>query len=589
MHAKDASAIRAAHAPGEHLARLRALWDLALRDDATQTQIDGVLREARTALHCDYVEVWNDAARQRMAYASDEHLPRPIGSSALSRNAADDKPTMFFRDPGEHTALQEILRSLGWSTILVRSFQTGEHRSTLSFAWKTARQTFVSEVELQYVDFLTHVVSRLIELAEKQRQINDKMLNDPLTGLHNRAATLDHAALMLSSANRTGAPLAFLYVDLDGFKAINDSYGHAIGDRAIAEAANRMRSALRRHEIAGRIGGDEFAVLVNFNEDGELEAIAHRLLEAIAAPMTYNGVEVRLSASVGIAVFPQDGTSAEELLAHADAAMYIAKRSSGAGYAFYESAKYEPVLLQQAETRDPAGNADRPFILCFQPIVDSRTGRIIAAEALIRWLHPTHGLLLPDSSPDDGGRSSVPAHIDRAVIEAVFDSEKYRETARSIPVHVNVSEAAENLFSAYSSSQANIAIEIPEMLVADDPERYAAFIAHIRERGFSVGLSSFGNAGLALRLLADLPLDFVKIGPKLIPGKRFGAGSAAAAKAAIKQAHHFGWSVIAENVEEESQREWLIGAGVDGLQGYYICSPLTQRDFANWLRYRAAQ
>ncbi len=235
----------------------------------------------------------------------------------------------------------------------------------------------------------------------------------------------------------------------------------------------------------------------------------------------------------------------------------------------------------------PAVPAESPFLLCFQPIVDSRTGRIVAAEALIRWLHPTQGILLPDSA-DNEGRSTVPSHIDREVVEALLVSEKYRET-RSLPIHVNVSAAAENLLASYSPAQANIAIEIPEPLVAQDPQQYANFIAQIRDRGFSVGLTNFGYAGLALRFLAELQLDFVKIGPKLVPGKTFGTGSAAAAKAAIKQAHHFGWAVIAENVEEESQREWLVGAGVDALQGYYICSPLTQRDFANWLAYREAK
>jgi diguanylate cyclase (GGDEF)-like protein len=600
LHAKEASAIQSIDRPQEQLARLRALWDLALKDDASQTQLHGVLREARSALQCDYVEVWSGTARHRIAYAADEKPLRPIGSSALARNLAPDKPAMFFRDAAEHTPLQEILRSLGWSTIFLRSFQTGDSRSTLSFAWKNPRQTFVTEAELQYVDFLAHVVSRLIELADKQREINDKMLIDPLTGLHNRAATLDHIALMLSSANRTGAPLAILYVDLDGFKAVNDSHGHAFGDKAIAEAASRMRSALRRHEIAGRIGGDEFAVLVSFNEDAELEAIARRLLDAIAAPMTFDGVEVSITASVGIAVFPEDGTSAQDLLAHADAAMYIAKRT-GSAYAFYESTvpekrrpeaapiPAEPAPIPARERQQTLADTESPFILCFQPIVDSRTSRIVAAEALIRWLHPTRGLLLPDSSTDNDGKSSVPSHIDRQVLEAVLGSENYRELARALPIHVNVSEATENLLSSYTSAQANVAIEIPEPLVAEDPERYAKFIAQIRERGFSVGLSNFGYTGLALRLLADLHLDFVKIGPRLIPGKTFGCGSAAAAKAAIKQAHHFGWTVIAENVEDESQREWLVGAGVDALQGYYICSPLTQRDFGNWLRYRAAQ
>lgn len=594
MHVQGASGIYSIDPPQAQLARLRALWDLGLSSDAWQTQLDSLLREARSALQCDYVEVWDQASRQRTAYAGEERLPRPIGSSALVRDVTIDKPAMFFRDPEEQSPLQEVLRTLGWSTIFIRSFQTGDARSTLAFAWKDPRQTFVTDVELQYVDFLAHVISRLIELAEKQRQLADKMLIDPLTGLHNRAATLDHIALMLSSANRTGGRLAVLYVDLDGFKAINDSYGHAFGDKAISEAASRMRLALRRHEIAGRIGGDEFAVLVTFNENSELGAIAQRLLEKISVPVSHDGIEVRITASVGIAIFPEDGTTAEELLAHADAAMYIAKRRKGGGFAFYDGKGHLLVQNEPEQTRpvpapQPQPQDDRPFILCFQPIVDSRTARIIAAEALLRWLDPTHGVVLPVASPRDGGRSGLPSSVDYAVMEALLAGEKYRDTARIIPVHVNVSEASEDLLAAYSSSQANIAVEIPEALVAEDPDRYAKFIAQIRERGFTVGLSNFGYAGLALRYLADLPLDFVKIGPKMIPSKTFGAGSANAARAAIKQAHHFGWSVIAENVEDESQREWLVGAGVDALQGYFICSPLTHRDFANWLHYRAAQ
>jgi diguanylate cyclase (GGDEF)-like protein len=617
-HGQEASA--AMERPQAQLARLRALWDLALADDTSQTQIDSVLQEALAALHCDYVEVWN-GTRARIAYSGAEAPTRLIGPSALSRDAAD-KPTMFFRDVTPPGTTQELLRSLGWTAVLIRPFQSAETRSILSFGWRTVRQTFVTEAELQYVDFLAHVVSRLIELADKQRRISDRMLIDSLTGLHNRAATLDQVSVMLSQANRTGSQLAVLYIDLDGFKTINDSYGHAFGDKTLSEAASRMRSALRRHEIAGRIGGDEFAVLVNFNDEAEIEAIAQRLLSKIAGTMTFDGVEVRLRASLGIAMFPRDGTSAEELLAHADAAMYMAKRGKGSGYAFYESGRYEeqptapvtvivepgfqleeqgPAVEVRVEERVEERAAEEPvaeaeafegelsFILCFQPIVDARTSRPIAAEALIRWLHPTYGLLPPSRHAGNGGSEGVPEDTDRAVMDALLDSEKYRDTYRSLPIHVNISEASEELLSTHASVKANIAIEIDESLVTQYPDRYADFIKRVRERGFGVGLSSFGSVGLPLPFLAELPLDFVKIGPKLIPGKVFGAGSSAAAKAAIKQAHHFGWPVIAENVEDDAQREWLLSAGADALQGYYVCSPLTQRDFSNWLRYRAAQ
>jgi diguanylate cyclase (GGDEF)-like protein len=610
-HAREGASV--SDRPQAHLARLRALWDLALADDVPNMQTSVVLQEARVALGCDYVEVWDGPTRTRLFYSSEREPGRPIGGSGLWRDTTSDELALFSADDGEETPWRGILRSLEWSTVLARHFTAGGSRATLAFAWRNPCQTSVTEAELKYIDFLAHVVSRLIELADKQRAMNDMMFIDSLTGLHNRAATLDHIARMLSSAGRTGDKLAVFYVDLDGFKSINDTYGHAFGDKALAEAASRMRSALRRHEIAGRIGGDEFAVLVDYDDDTELGAIAERLLWKISQPVVFDNVQVRLQASVGIALYPQDGVTAEELLAHSDTAMYAVKRRRGAGYAFYGREEWTPHRHEpppsptpppsyepQASAAAPEESApviapesvteraERPFILCFQPIVDARTGRIIAAEALIRWLHPTLGLLLPSFPYEAGDAAGVPAHIDRNVMDSLLESDMYRNMAQ-VPIHVNISAASEDLFSGYAAARANLAVEVPESLVAEDPQRYAKFMSEIRDRGIGVGLSGFGGAGLALRYLADLQLDFVKIGPELIPGKTFNTGSPAAARAAIDQAHHFGWTVIAENVEDESQREWLGAAGVDALQGYYICSPLTQGDFANWLRYRGSE
>ncbi len=357
-----------------------------------------------------------------------------------------------------------------------------------------------------------------------------------------------------------------LYVDLNGFKQVNDSHGHALGDQAIAETAARMRAVLRRHEMAGRIGGDEFAVVVKFDSPADLEAVAQRLIEAIAEPMTFGGVRVRLNASIGIATFPEHAGSADELLSRADSAMYVAKRGNGPHYAFYD-----PQNKPRLPSAPPVHEAAPPFVFCFQPIVDARTGRIVAAEALIRWFDPLRGLVLP-TALNEGG--SMPRHIDRSVVDTLTRGE-YAQTLRALPIHVNVSEADDELLAA-SSGDAVIALEIPESLVANEADRYAEFIRNARKSGVRVGLSDFGGAGLPLRFLADLPIDFVKIGKM----------SAVTARAAIAQAHHFGWTVIAENVEEETQRDWLVSAGVDAVQGYQICSPLTHRDFTNWLRYR---
>jgi diguanylate cyclase (GGDEF)-like protein len=608
--------------PAEHLTRLRALWDLALVDDTAQ--LDGVLREARTALRCDYVEVWDPLDKRRVAYGVDGAPPAPIGGGTLLRFVTPERTCLFFREDADNPR-QEMLRSLGWSAIIAREVHSSDVTAVLILAWRDPRGG-MGEVELKYVEFLANVVSRVVQLADKQREINDRMTIDPLSGLHNRVATLDHIGVMISSASRGGAGFAVLYVDLDGFKALNDTYGHAFGDKALSESARRMRAALRRHEIVGRIGGDEFAAVVTLGEHMDIDVIPSRLLHNIQKPMVFDGIEVSLSASIGIARYPEDGTTAETLLANADSAMYSAKRHGGGTYAFFgtppplaheRERESEPAVEREPERparRVPEqqtpttiravterhanggahaleGQDEGPYLLCFQPIIDARTGRTVAAEALIRMLHPTRGLLLPGSFPGSivNGSTRLPPHIDREVLESLVTGEKYRDTVRGVPVHINLTEPAHDLIDRYSPGEHAIAIELPESVVAGDPDNFAQFIARLRERGFGVGISNFGYTGLGLRFLADLPLDFVKIGEKLIPGKSYAVGSAAAARAAIKQAHHFGWSVIAENVEDETQREWLVANGVDALQGYYICSPLTQRDFGNWVQYRTAR
>lgn len=545
------------------------MWELGLDRQTHGTQIEGLLHEARGALQCDYVELWHERTAERAVYAG-EDAPRPLGGFIFPARMASQEQAMFVLEPGEDPHIQALLRSVGRGALLVRRFESAHDGYALICAWTQRRQRFLSDPEIQYIDFLAHVLSRVLVLADKYRELHDRVSIDPLTGLQNRSATLDRIGHAVSSAKRTPAEFAVLYVDLNGFKQVNDSHGHALGDEAIAEAARRMRAVLRRHEVAGRIGGDEFAVLVDFDDVSDLEAVANRLMSAISEPMSLGGVRVSLSASVGIATFPQHGSSAEELLAHADNAMYAAKRGNGPHYAFYDShsmSRAVPAVVAPPQ-------ASPPFVFCFQPIVDARTGRIISAEALIRWFDPVRGLVLPGALNDTG---VMPKFIDRTVLEALANAE-YREITRAVPVHVNVCEADDELLS-HLPAEGGIALEIPEALVAADPGRFAEFIQAVRKRGLRAGLSDFGGAGLPLRFLANLPIDFIKIGKM----------SAVAARAAIQQAHHFGWTVIAESVEDDGQRDRLVSAGADALQGYHICSPLTHRDFANWLQYRTVK
>ncbi len=563
--------------PEQQLARLRALWELGLDRQTPATQLEGLLQEACGALECEYAELWNERTQQRIAQAG-ERAVHPLGSLAFTARVACDEQAVFVLDPAERTDAREALRRAGKSAVLLRRFEAAHEDLAIAFAWNHRRQRSISDAQAQYVDFFTHVVSRILVLADKHRELHDRVSIDPLTGLQNRSATLERIAHLVSSASRAQTAFAVLYLDLNGFKQVNDSHGHALGDRAIAEAARRMRAVVRRHEVAGRIGGDEFAVLVHFDDAVELEAVAQRLLDAISEPMTFSDVHLCVSASVGIAMFPQHGGSADELLARADTAMYAAKRGNGSQYAFYDGTS--PARLP----RTVAATSPLPFVFCFQPIIDARTARVVSAEALIRWFHPTRGLVLPGTLDESG---AMPKHIDRAVIDAFAGTDEYRQMARFLPVHVNVSEADDEVLARFPAEGAHIALEIAEPLIAREPDRYSRFISAATERGLRVGVADFGGAGLPLRFLADLRIDFVKIG-RSFENAQHGM-SAAAVRAAIAQAHHFGWSVIAENVEDQAQREWLVNAGADNLQGFHICGPLTHRDFANWMSRRGVK
>ncbi len=405
--------------------------------------------------------------------------------------------------------------------------------------------------------------------------------------MHNRAATLEQIAVAVSSAERNNGEIALFYVDLDGFKEVNDTYGHAFGDVALAQTAQRMRSVLRKHEMAGRIGGDEFALLVtSFSGESQLVQIVRRVLAALREPILHEGVKAAVRASVGIAIYPRDGVNAEELLGHADAAMYQAKRHAGEGFVFYGAGGEKNGHVQHLFAAQLANtDMEREFFLCYQPIIDARTGRAIGAEALIRWLHPGMGMLSPHAFLDASRDQRVLNRIEEWVFSTAIEKHsKLRRLRQPLAIHVNVSEPNEELLAISHEGRGDIMVEIPEQAVANDEKEYTHFIEACRARGFRVGLSRFGCGGLSLQVLARLPLDFVKVGRGIIPDALQGQNIFSSI-AVIETANRLGWSVIAENVEEAWQQEWLISHGVSALQGYHICSPLTESDFDNWLQF----
>ncbi|HKU66278.1 MAG TPA: GGDEF domain-containing phosphodiesterase, partial [Candidatus Baltobacteraceae bacterium] len=288
--------------------------------------------------------------------------------------------------------------------------------------------------------------------------------------------------------------------------------------------------------------------------------------------------KARLSASIGIAIYPQHGESAEQLVEHADTAMYQAKRRAGDGFAIYgapppeESSGNTVRHLLGAQLVNAV--MDREFFLCYQPMVYARTGKPLAAEALLRWLHPTMGMLSPEKFLREPHDTEALHRVERWVLASALEKQsRLFALGRRLTMHINISEANLDLLDLTHESLPDLRLEISEDAIATNEKRFVRFIQAARERGLRVGLSNFGAGRLSLAVLASLPLEFVKVTPDV-------------SAPVIETAHHFGWMVIAENVEEMRQREALVTLGVDALQGYYVCSPLAESDFDNWLEYQ---
>lgn len=565
-----------------HLSRLFTLVDYGVIDEPPREQIRKILRDSASALGCSYAEISGGVDTLSVCPGgTDVYVPQtPLGARA----SGAERPLEIYDTLDDDVADDPAVVRLALRSVVFWPFSAGTSRCVLTLGWAAPHEDALSEDEVKFVDFLAALISRLLVAAERQRTLSERVEVDPLTGLLNRAAILEQIAQALSSAQRTGSKAAVLYIDLDRFKNINDTHGHAVGDATLSEIARRMRSVLRKHEVAGRIGGDEFAVVVSsFTNEVELEGVALRLIRALSAPIVHKGLYVHAAASVGIATAPGDANSVQDLLACADRAMYQAK-NDGRHFTFYSAHAQN---AKSTLTVD-AGTFDSQFVLCVQPIVDARTHRPIGGEMLPRWLHPELGLVLPgrflNASTDFDALRDFERHM---LWTALRKSASLASDHGPLQLYLNIWRPHEDLLEISTAPSAMVAFEFGEERVAREPERYVEFIAACRKRGYRVGLSDFGGGDMPLRTLAQLDLDFVKIHTGQFREKSWNGRTNKALRTLVDQAHNMSCTVIAEAVETAPEIDMLVSAGVDALQGFKICSPLTERDFSNWVHYRS--
>ncbi|HWI70912.1 MAG TPA: EAL domain-containing protein [Baekduia sp.] len=487
------------------------------------------------------------------------------------------------RESGRAAYLEEVVGAdddaVHESTVLTRD---GEERT---IAW---RDTIVRDGDGN----VTAVMSSGVDLTERraaEEQIAYLAYHDPLTGLPNRALLQEHLDLALARARRQGEAVGLLYLDLDGFKLVNDSLGHPAGDELLCHVTMRLSERRRGMDLLARQGGDEFLLLLADLDRAEAEAHARRvaedLLKALAEPFSISGAEFHIGASIGISLYPRDAADAGELLRHADAAMYGAKAAGRNAVTVYNGDPHEPLERLSMTSRLRKALDREELILHWQPIVDPRDGALRKLEALVRWQDPFRGLVMPD---DFIGFAEETGFVDRVgdwVVRAVRDQVLAWEAVGYRPprVTVNVSprqlrrpDFGQRLLGIVTPDDvaSRFTVEITESAAMADPLRTDPVLTELVAAGIEVAVDDFGAGYSSLSRLRTMPVQVLKIDKTFLQAVPHDAQATAIVTAIIELARALGMEAVAEGVENEEQRAFLVERGCPLAQGYLLGRPV---------------
>jgi diguanylate cyclase (GGDEF)-like protein/PAS domain S-box-containing protein len=420
---------------------------------------------------------------------------------------------------------------------------------------------------------------------------------DPLTGVPNRSLLSDRMRQAVAQSQRSGDMMAVCYLDLDGFKPINDSFGHAAGDRVLVEIAKRLQDCLRGSDTVARMGGDEFVLLLQgIERSDECQTALTRILDAIAQPMQVGDREFALSASLGAALYPKDDVDTDTLLRHADQAMYIAKQSGRNRFHFFDP-EHDRIARERTERLSRIAQAlrDDEFILYYQPQVDMRSGRVQGVEALIRWQHPQRGLLPPADFLSVIEDNDLIVDIGDWVIARALDQlDEWRERGLDLRIAVNiaarhllrsdfVTRLRSHLAAHPQINPQSLELEVLETAALADLKSVSAVIRECGEIGVAFSLDDFGTGYSSLAYLKALPAETLKIDQTFVRDMLVDVEDRAIVEGVIGLARVFRRGVIAEGVETADHGTILLGLGCHHAQGYGIARPMPAVDIPAWV------
>lgn len=444
---------------------------------------------------------------------------------------------------------------------------------------------------VQYVAFFSDITQR--KLAEQE--IFFRANYDPLTGLPNRSLLHERIDQALKRAHRHGQRVALMFLDLDRFKQVNDTLGHACGDALLHQAADRLKNCIRETDTVARYSGDEFVlVLVDMTHDRDAHALAEKVIDRIAEPFHLNGNVIHIGVSIGIVLYPDHDADAATLLRYADLAMYQAKSAGRNTYRQYESAMTDQILLHVSLEADLRLALEREeLIVYYQPIVDVASGALTGAEALVRWRHPQRGLVLPDDFIPLAEETGLIREVGVWVLERACQTiGQWRQIGLCVPISVNLSsaqilrgltvEAVRALLQRYDVRPEWLAFEITESILISDTFQAQRWLEAVRRLGIRVDIDDFGTGYSSLSYLKRFPIDRIKIDRSFMRDIIANPNDQALVEAVLAMAGSLRLPVVAEGVEDADQLALLRRLGCEYAQGFYFSYPVPDQEFVKF-------
>lgn len=430
-------------------------------------------------------------------------------------------------------------------------------------------------------------IQDISERRESELRIRQLAYTDELTGLSSRAYFYKHLEDVIKSAYRREERFALLFLDLDGFKDVNDSLGHDVGDMLLKKIANRLESAIREVDFVARLSGDEFCILIdNITDQYSAADVANRCLDAMNEPIDLGKLELRPRCSIGIANYPEDGNDSKALLKAADSAMYAAKEAGKHRYVYYQpefTAEAEHRLQMEQDLRVAVENQEME--LYYQPQIDVKSGEMSGVEVLLRWNHPTRGIVSPLEFIDIAERIGIIKSLGQWVLKSACDQgvawqamglPSFQIAVNISPTHFNdpsIVAAVDSIVRDSGFPRELIELEVTESVIQITGENLEIF-DQLKKMGIKIAIDDFGTGYSSLASLKQLPIDCLKIDRLFIIDMLQDSNSSILLGTIVGAAHALGHSVVAEGVEEEEQIKILSGIGCNTIQGYYFSRPV---------------